>query len=1543
MGTITSTIGKALKATMDKSAQASKKMYGNLSGMEQQQNKIEHNANLFQTKWETVTNTKVENTTVEIGDVTFTQYIETQDQTQAQQDKQKRLSERNTQIAEQIANSLKKLETQKNQPTSKITKAASDLGHKTAVGANMNKQLLAAQKAQLKNTESLQSQLEKVLEQQEKKVDSKDNDNNSLLDSLKKAGEKMKGDGLQSLDKTVLWIHRQKFKWTVLSKIAGIFSFITMKHVKFYQGFFKSLFRIGVGSIKGLTWLGKFFMSGEKGNMLKTLFTKPTNFIKWLFRTPTGIAALVGTGIVIYGLAKLFNMTNDELREKSKYLASLMTKAAGTALTGIMDWWKYTADNVDYFWHWLKQVKNTWATDGIWGALKMAAAGTGNYAGNFIVGVLRTVKDSFIDQFIMPLLQRLLNFKIPGMDRTITEIIWQGEIRSYQKNIQDPKYQKDMKELLVLFYKLKDANIVLLKSFQSSNFQKGKQARNLRNAAFKHFEKKARWMFDGPYSQYYQAYRTTAGHWMGVLRDANRDISMDKSNLESAIKVNNVLDTKGERAVYQMNQRESLKRVDDGTDFIDYLASENARKASKARVQRKKEDALDTLDNDTLITISKELMKIHSKVSSGKATLEEKMLYAKLFMEYKRISGRDWKADKAVKIIKDLEASAKAISKGATSGVNKEIESTPGGKKLSDAIKGASDAIKSNAKEAKAAYDSGNTMQYAKDKANAIDDYVAGKIAGATGTATGGVLAAGAASSGINISGDASFEKVAKIVRVLESNNTYNIINPNDNAAGIAFGAYQLTERHGWLNKYLSCLIAAGSSLAGQAQVHLSLLRPSGKGFRYAGNKPNFIGWLKRTGATDDSKKCQDKVFQKGFYEPSLKRAKKHGITCGKCLVHIIDHTHNTGNANALWKAGNSSARIAAARILDYRTKRTFAKDGKGWINRVKKIEGNIDWSAVPESVSKAISGMGGGIATAVMGAAGAAGLAGNAMLASMAKDMFGAGIFTKVAGIFGAGAAGLSKSMGVDINKVNAIFGKGFSAANSMIDSTGISDLLTGSGGSGGVSKAGPVTWAQPKSGNCTNKNMKLEGYKVPFSYKNFTCPCADHGKRQSTKAIVLHRTAGSRYPGFYDTKCKKGVGAHFTIEKNGTINLDVRDDHVAWHVAGKNYHTVGIEIVGAFSDSKQQYDTITKAQAKAIVTVTKYLASKYNISANMIFAHADLDKKKNKWEATNARKFMRAIMNGTSFDKAYNFLLSKDARINGDPTGALKNSSAGRAAEPSENKVSGSPTVKDSAFGQAAAFSAMAANPLDKLMAETGGSEAGTKVSTAPEGATGNGLTGKSLKGMQAETLNRLKKLAQEWKTETGYNLLISSAYRSPSHNASIRGAKNSMHIKGQAVDIKWGPWKQESKVQFIIMAGRHGFTGFGIGDSIIHIDTGTVRSWHYKAKGGWASGVPPWAAQAVAEAQQKAGGSSSVMATDANPSISAPTGSTYVPGVGVLQNADKMMNNVQEQFKSLFGKVSSLAGELSEYARENVKKQDANLTGIIDIKSVMLQPAK
>jgi len=89
--------------------------------------------------------------------------------------------------------------------------------------------------------------------------------------------------------------------------------------------------------------------------------------------------------------------------------------------------------------------------------------------------------------------------------------------------------------------------------------------------------------------------------------------------------------------------------------------------------------------------------------------------------------------------------------------------------------------------------------------------------------------------------------------------------------------------------------------------------------------------------------------------------------------------------------------------------------------------------------------------------------------------------------------------------------------------------------------------------------------------------------------------------------------------------------------------------------------------------------------------------------------------------------------------------------------------------------------------------------------------------------DALDRLQVL----RNKLGVPMLVTSAYRSKSHNTKVGGASNSYHMKGMAFDIRM---ENQNIDRFIKFAKEVGFNGIGYypKQGFIHIDTGPARTW-------------------------------------------------------------------------------------------------------------------
>ena len=89
----------------------------------------------------------------------------------------------------------------------------------------------------------------------------------------------------------------------------------------------------------------------------------------------------------------------------------------------------------------------------------------------------------------------------------------------------------------------------------------------------------------------------------------------------------------------------------------------------------------------------------------------------------------------------------------------------------------------------------------------------------------------------------------------------------------------------------------------------------------------------------------------------------------------------------------------------------------------------------------------------------------------------------------------------------------------------------------------------------------------------------------------------------------------------------------------------------------------------------------------------------------------------------------------------------------------------------------------------------------------------------------------------------IIITSGFRSPSHNAKIGGAKNSLHTTGMAADIAVGQLDKQIRVAaFLSKIPEVGGIGLYESKGIIHVDirphVGAPATWIEKSNGQYSS---------------------------------------------------------------------------------------------------------
>lgn len=110
----------------------------------------------------------------------------------------------------------------------------------------------------------------------------------------------------------------------------------------------------------------------------------------------------------------------------------------------------------------------------------------------------------------------------------------------------------------------------------------------------------------------------------------------------------------------------------------------------------------------------------------------------------------------------------------------------------------------------------------------------------------------------------------------------------------------------------------------------------------------------------------------------------------------------------------------------------------------------------------------------------------------------------------------------------------------------------------------------------------------------------------RKSTIIIILHHAAASvcdakTIHAWHLGRGFSGIGYHFLVRKNGTIERGRAENLVGAHAAGNNSNSIGICFEGNF-----ETETMGEAQKNAGKELISYLCNKYGI--DVVIRHKDV-----------------------------------------------------------------------------------------------------------------------------------------------------------------------------------------------------------------------------------------------------------------------------------------------------------------------------------------------
>ena len=171
---------------------------------------------------------------------------------------------------------------------------------------------------------------------------------------------------------------------------------------------------------------------------------------------------------------------------------------------------------------------------------------------------------------------------------------------------------------------------------------------------------------------------------------------------------------------------------------------------------------------------------------------------------------------------------------------------------------------------------------------------------------------------------------------------------------------------------------------------------------------------------------------------------------------------------------------------------------------------------------------------------------------------------------------------------------------------------------------------------------HVDTQGYVLNACVQRAPRPLIEHGVLQQISGIIVHQTGGaSGASSLSSYTMQNATGAHFLIDKDGTIYQTASLFRQTWHVGRlhrmemakhvpqrypSNEDSVGIEIVGAVVAGKGQnlaeqgvYETVNAQQNASLRWLIAELSATFGIPMTEIFRHPVVSRK-NPTEAESA-----------------------------------------------------------------------------------------------------------------------------------------------------------------------------------------------------------------------------------------------------------------------------------------------------------------------------------